>query len=84
MATYWQVGTLERMSATTTTAERILDSAEDLLQRRGYHAFSFRDVAACVGVRACSLSLCDQGHLGRGRAGARAAALRRAIAGAGR
>lgn len=37
------------------TAERILDAGEDLLRRRGYHAFSYRDIAARVGIRTASI-----------------------------
>lgn len=37
------------------TADRILDAAEDLIQRRGFNAFSFQDVAERVGVRKASL-----------------------------
>lgn len=33
------------------TAEVILNAAEDLLQRRGYHAFSYHHIAVQLGVR---------------------------------
>ncbi len=35
--------------------ERILDAAERLARRGGYHGFSFRDVAAAVGVKSASI-----------------------------
>ncbi|MEM1385768.1 MAG: helix-turn-helix domain-containing protein [Pseudomonadota bacterium] len=35
--------------------DRILDIAEHLAPRRGYHGFSFRDVAAGVGVKSASV-----------------------------
>ncbi len=38
-----------------TTRERILDCAESMLQRGGYHGFSFREVAAGIGVKAASI-----------------------------
>jgi len=37
------------------TAERILDIAERLVQRRGFNAFSYADVATAVGIRKASL-----------------------------
>jgi TetR/AcrR family transcriptional repressor of nem operon len=37
------------------TADRILDIAERLVQRRGYNAFSYADVATAVGIRKASL-----------------------------
>jgi TetR/AcrR family transcriptional repressor of nem operon len=33
------------------TARRILDAAQALTQRRGFNAFSYKDVAAAVGIR---------------------------------
>lgn len=33
------------------TVQQILDSAQALVQRRGYHAFAYKDVAAEVGIR---------------------------------
>jgi TetR/AcrR family transcriptional repressor of nem operon len=35
--------------------ERILDAAERMARRSGYHGFSFRDVAAAVGVKSASI-----------------------------
>ena len=35
--------------------ERILDVAERMARRGGYHGFSFRDVAAAVGVKSASI-----------------------------
>lgn len=37
------------------TADRILDVAERLVQRRGFNGFSFADIATAVGVRKASL-----------------------------
>lgn len=37
------------------TAERILDIVEELIQTRGYNAFSYQDVAARVGIRTASI-----------------------------
>jgi len=37
------------------TAEKILDVSERLVQRRGYNAFSYADVAKAVGIRKASL-----------------------------
>src|ERR671936_3052482 len=39
----------------TTTATRILDSAERLVQRRGFNGFSYADVAAELGITKASL-----------------------------
>lgn len=39
----------------TGTADRILDTAERLVQLRGFNAFSYADVAAAVGIRKASL-----------------------------
>ena len=43
------------MSTTTSRLEEILDVAEALVQTRGYNGFSFRDVAAAVGVKSSSV-----------------------------
>lgn len=43
------------MNSDLGTAERILDAAERMLRTRGFHAFSFRDIASEVGVRAASV-----------------------------
>ena len=40
---------------TAGTADRILDIAERLVQRRGFNAFSYADVATAVGIRKASL-----------------------------
>lgn len=37
------------------TRDRILDRAEFLLQRAGYHGVSFREIAAGIGVKAASI-----------------------------
>ncbi len=43
------------MSTTTSKLDEILDVAEALVQTRGYNGFSFRDVAAAVGVKSSSV-----------------------------
>ena len=43
------------MSTTTSKVDEILDVAEALVQTRGYNGFSFRDVAAAVGVKSSSV-----------------------------
>jgi TetR/AcrR family transcriptional repressor of nem operon len=40
---------------TTSTKERILDVAQDLIQRRGLNAMSFRDLSDAVGIRKASV-----------------------------
>ncbi len=37
------------------TEDKILDACEDLIQDRGYHGFSFADVAKLVGIRKASI-----------------------------
>ena len=37
------------------TEEKILDACRDLIQKRGYHGFSFADVAEEVGIRKASI-----------------------------
>jgi len=39
----------------TDTATRMLDSAEELVQRRGFNGFSYADVAGDLGVTKASL-----------------------------
>lgn len=39
----------------STTADRILDAAEARMRQGGYHGFSFRDIAADVGVKSASV-----------------------------
>ena len=46
---------LEAPAAVSDTATRILDSAQQLVQERGYNAFSFRDLAATVGIKSASI-----------------------------
>jgi TetR/AcrR family transcriptional regulator, transcriptional repressor for nem operon len=41
--------------ADATTRARLLDAAEEMAQTRGYNAFSFRDLAVEVGIRAPSI-----------------------------
>lgn len=40
---------------TAETVNDILDCAQRLVQRRGFHAFSYRDIAGEVGIRAASI-----------------------------
>lgn len=47
--------TAARRSRDTSTASRILDSAERLAQTRGFNAFSYADVAAELGITKASL-----------------------------
>jgi len=37
------------------TAERLLDHAQSLIQRRGYNAFSYKDLATAIGIRTASI-----------------------------
>lgn len=37
------------------TADQIIDIAEDMIRRHGYHAFSFREIAAKVGIKSSSV-----------------------------
>lgn len=47
---------IETPSAPTSdTATRILDCAQQLVQSRGYNAFSFRDLATVVGIKSASI-----------------------------
>src|SRR4051812_29977106 len=41
--------------APSSTADRVLDVAERLVQRRGYNGFSYADIATEVGIKAASL-----------------------------
>jgi TetR/AcrR family transcriptional repressor of nem operon len=43
------------MDAQSDTAQRILDVAQQLVQTRGYNAFSYADVSARVGIRNASV-----------------------------
>jgi TetR/AcrR family transcriptional repressor of nem operon len=43
------------MSAEATTRDRILDSAQRLIQARGFSAFSYADIATEVGIRKASI-----------------------------
>ena len=38
-----------------TTAQRILDSAQDMVRNRGYSAFSYADISKQVGIRKASI-----------------------------
>jgi len=48
-------GTAETRRRPPDRRERILDAAERMARRGGYHGFSFRDVAAAVGVKSASI-----------------------------
>lgn len=37
------------------TAARIVDVAQDMVQRRGYHAFSYGDIAKRIGIKTASI-----------------------------
>ena len=39
----------------STTAERVLDIAQDMVQSRGYNGFSFRDIATALGIKSASI-----------------------------
>lgn len=41
--------------ATIATREQLLDAAQDLARRRGYNAFSFKDLESLVGIRTASI-----------------------------
>ncbi len=50
------------------TARQILDAAQDLVQTRGYNAFSYRDLAERVGIRTASIHYHFPGKADLGRA----------------
>jgi len=43
------------MSSENPTAARIVDVAQEMVQQRGYHAFSYGDIAERVGIRTASI-----------------------------
>ena len=43
------------MPQATDTATKLLDTAQELVQTRGYNAFSYKDLAASVGIRTASI-----------------------------
>ncbi|AIA30793.1 TetR/AcrR family transcriptional regulator [Leptospirillum ferriphilum] len=43
------------MEMTTDTTELILDAAQELVQLRGFNAFSYRDIADRIGIRTASI-----------------------------
>ena len=57
-----------RQAETSDTAARILDSAEHLVQNRGFNGFSYADVAAELGVTKASLHYHFAGKAELGRA----------------
>ena len=48
-------GTAETRRRPPDRRDRILDAAEGMARRGGYHGFSFREVAAAVGVKSASV-----------------------------
>ena len=38
-----------------TTADRIMDTAEELIQQHGFHGFSFQDIAQRIGIKKASI-----------------------------
>lgn len=55
------------MSQKTTMSGQILDSAQHLVQTRGFHAFSYADVSAEVGIRKASIHYYFPGKTDLGR-----------------
>ena len=43
------------MSNTADTSTKIMDAAEGYMRTRGYNAFSFRDIAADIGIKTASI-----------------------------
>lgn len=43
------------MSSTADTSTKIMDAAEGYIRTKGYNAFSFRDIAADVGIKTASI-----------------------------
>ncbi len=56
------------MTEITQTPAQIMDAAQLLIQTRGYHAFSYADVAAEVGIRKASIHYYFPGKSDLGRA----------------
>jgi len=46
---------IERSSTASETAERLMDLAEALIRNAGYGGFSFRDLAAEIGIKSASV-----------------------------
>ena len=44
-----------KIEAPSAIVTRIIDSAQELVQARGYNAFSFRDLATIVGIKSASI-----------------------------
>lgn len=61
-----QVKSPVKPATSSTTAERILDTAQQLVQTRGYNAFSYADIAKSLAVTAASLHyhFPSKAHLG--------------------
>jgi TetR/AcrR family transcriptional repressor of nem operon len=45
----------KRVRAVTTTVEKLLNEAESEIRLKGYHAVSFRDLAASLGIKSASV-----------------------------
>ena len=45
----------KRVKAVTTTVEKLLNEAESEIRLKGYHAVSFRDLAASLGIKSASV-----------------------------
>jgi TetR/AcrR family transcriptional repressor of nem operon len=43
------------MGLEASTQERIMEVAQELVQTRGFHAFSYRDIASAIGVKSASI-----------------------------
>lgn len=46
---------MKHFSELSETAERVVDAAQALIQRRGYNGFSYEDIAKVVGIRKASI-----------------------------
>ena len=55
MTVYLLVGIVQNMSTTTTTYDKILDSARTLIIAGGFNGFSYADIAEAVGIRKASI-----------------------------
>ena len=51
--TYQKVGS--DMKSTTSTSEKILDTAQSLIVAGGYNGFSYADISAAIGIRKASI-----------------------------
>src|SRR5688572_31409706 len=60
--------TATRVRTGTSTAVRVLDVAEELVQKRGFNGFSYADIAAELGITTASLHYHFPGKAELGRA----------------